>query len=239
MAQQNLQPRHVAITMDGNNRWATKRKLPSKEGYRRGTETTKKIILAALDKGIEVVSLFTLSSENVNRPSRQTRELLSILEQALDEGVPEFNEKGVRFSFIGDLDYFPAKLRKKIDHAIELTAKNKIMHVNIAINYGGQWDITQACRKVALLAAESKLNPKKISSKDIAKYITLHGQPEIDLCIRTGNEKRISNFFLWQIAYTELYFAPDLWPDFSVKKFDLALAEYKKRVRRFGLAKKK
>lgn len=227
-------PNHIAIIMDGNIRWAKKHSLPNIQGYRSGMENTKKIILSAIKAKIETVSLFALSSENWRRPAQQTRDLIKVFDQALDEGVPDFHSKGAKFSFIGERKVFPANLIKKMSYTEELTKNNKNISINIAINYGGQWDITQACRKVAYLVENNQIKPNKITNSLFAEHLCLADQKPIDLCIRTGNEKRISNFFLWQIAYTELYFSKVYWPEFGAKSFHAAIANYKKRIRRFG-----
>ena len=227
-------PRHIAIIMDGNTRWANKNSLPSIQGYRSGMENTKRIILASIRAEIESISLFALSSENWRRPVKETRQLLKVFDQALDEGVPEFHEKDARFTFIGERWVFPDSMVKKMNYTEELTKNNKGLRINIAINYGGQWDITQACKALAEQVKTKKLNPNRITDKLISKHLTLADQPPIDLCIRTGNEKRISNFFLWQLAYTELYFSKLFWPEFNERNFYAAIADFKKRSRRFG-----
>ena len=227
-------PQHIAIIMDGNMRWASKRSLPSIDGYRNGMENTKNIILAAIKRQITSVSLFALSSENIKRPAKQTRELMKVFDQALDEGIPDFHAKGACFSFIGDRSSLPIKLVKKMNDAEALTANNPGIRINIAINYGGKWDITQACRSILEQVKSNKLDPKKIDENFFQQYLCLADQPPIDLCIRTGDEKRISNFFLWQLAYTELYFSKVYWPEFNVRRFYAAISDYKKRGRRFG-----
>lgn len=228
------EPKHIAIIMDGNMRWAMKNSLPSLKGYQSGMEATKAIILAAINRKIKNISLFALSSENIKRPTKQTRELLKVFDQALDEGIPEFHEKGAKFNFIGERGSLPSNLVRKMNEAEELTAKNSNIEINIAINYGGRWDILQACRTIAKLTESKQLNANKIQEKHFDKYLSLADQPPIDLCIRTGNEQRISNFFLWQLAYTELYFSKVYWPEFSVRRFYGAINDYKKRARRFG-----
>ncbi|MCH9664722.1 MAG: di-trans,poly-cis-decaprenylcistransferase [Gammaproteobacteria bacterium] len=234
MHKENNDPRHIAVIMDGNTRWALKNSLPGTQGHQHGMENTKKIIIAAIERGIAAVSLFALSSENLKRPAKQRRELLKIFDKALDEGVPGFHEQGVKFTFIGDRSFFPSHLINKMNQAEKLTLNNSRININIALNYGGKWDITQACKRLATMVQEKSIQSNNIEEKHIEELLCLADQPPIDLCIRTGNEKRISNFFLWQMAYAELYFSKTYWPDFGKRNFYAAINDYQKRVRRFG-----
>ncbi|MBE8182305.1 MAG: di-trans,poly-cis-decaprenylcistransferase [Candidatus Portiera sp.] len=234
MKSNNNDPQHIAVIMDGNTRWAVEKSLPGIQGYKHGMENTKKIIMAAIERNITSISLFALSSENLKRPAKQRRDLLKIFDQALDEGVPEFHAKLAKFTFIGDRSFFPSYLVKKMNQAEELTQDNTGININIALNYGGKWDITQSCRRLAKMVQEQQITYDKIDEKHIADSLCLADQPPIDLCIRTGNEKRISNFFLWQMAYTELYFSKVYWPDFGRRNFYAAINDFQKRTRRFG-----
>lgn len=227
-------PQHIAVIMDGNTRWAVERHLPGIQGYKQGMENTKTIILAAIERKIHSISLFALSSENLKRPAKQRRDLLKIFDQALDEGVPEFHEKSAKFTFIGERSFFPSHLVTKMKQAEELTQNNAGININIALNYGGKWDITQSLRRLAKMVQEKSITYDKIEEKHIGEFLCLADQPPIDLCIRTGNEKRISNFFLWQMAYTELYFSKAYWPDFGRRNFFAAINDFQKRTRRFG-----
>lgn len=226
--------RHVAIIMDGNTRWARRKMMPSAYGHRAGLRSVKSIIQEARRQSIESLSLFALSSENWRRPQKEINQLMTLFERALDEEVSALNRNDARLTFIGEHALLSANLRKKIKDAETLTRQNKSIRINIAINYGGQWDIANACRQVAQLVKEKKIMPAAITHSLLNKYICLSDQPPIDLCIRTGNEKRISNFFLWQLAYTEFYFSPTPWPEFNERNFRNALQSYQKRNRRFG-----
>ena len=226
--------RHVAIIMDGNTRWAKSRMMPSAYGHRTGLRTVKNIIQEARRNAIESLSLFALSSENWRRPQKEINQLMSLFKQALDDEVPELHKNNARISFVGDKSILSAELKAKMKKTEELTRHNNAIRINIAVNYGGQWDIVNACRQLAMKVRQGDLEPQAISVPNLAKHLCLADQPPIDLCIRTGNEKRISNFFLWQLAYTELYFSPVAWPDFKERNFRNALQAYQKRSRRFG-----
>ena len=226
--------RHIAIIMDGNTRWAKNRMMPSAYGHRAGLKAVKNIIQEARRQSIESLSLFALSSENWRRPQKEINQLMRLFEQALDEEVPALHKNNARLSFIGDKSVLSARLKNKMKKAEEQTLRNKAIRINIAVNYGGQWDIVNACRQIALMVQKKQIAPSDITATSIDAHISLSDQPPIDLCIRTGNEKRISNFFLWQLAYTEFYFSPIAWPDFKERNFRSALLAYKKRKRRFG-----
>ena len=226
--------RHVAIIMDGNTRWAKKKMMPSAYGHSAGLKSVKNIIQEARHQSIESLSLFALSSENWRRPQKEIKHLMKLFERALDEEIPNLHANNARISFIGNTDNLSVNLKKKIANAEELTRHNESIRINIAVNYGGQWDITNACKRIALLVEKKKISSADITQSLMNEYICLSDQSPIDLCIRTGNEKRISNFFLWQLAYTEFHFSSLPWPEFKPSNFRYALQTYYKRKRRFG-----
>ena len=220
--------------MDGNGRWAKLQARPAIYGHRAGMKTIKRIVKETIRQGLESLSLFALSSENWSRPSVQVRQLMQLFEEALDTEVGALHEQGVRLQFIGEHNPLPSKLINKIQRVQQLTQDNRRMRLNIAFNYGGRWDVAQACRQIATQVLDGRLAIKQISAQLFAQYVCLAEQPSIDLCIRTGNEKRISNFFLWQLAYTELYFSAVLWPEFGARHLRSAMQAFARRERRFG-----
>ncbi len=227
-------PRHVAIIMDGNGRWARRRMLPRFAGHRAGMESVRETIKACLDHGVEVLTLFAFSSENWRRPQEEVGALMNLFMSALEKEVSKLHEKGVRLRVVGDRSAFHDELRQRIDEAERLTADNQAMTLNIAANYGGRWDIVQAARLLAEEVAAGRMRTDELDEAALAGRLSLAGLPEPDLFIRTGGEQRISNFLLWQLAYTELYFTPKLWPEFDRAQLDEALASYSSRQRRFG-----
>ena len=220
--------------MDGNSRWAKQQARPAIYGHRAGMETIKRIVKETIKQGLESLSLFALSSENWSRPSMQVRQLMQLFDEALDTEVGTLHAQEVRLQFIGDHSSLPLNLITKIDQAQQLTQHNRRLRLNIALNYGGRWDLTQACRQIASRVLDGRLELKQISTQLVAQHVCLAEQSPIDLCIRTGNEKRISNFFLWQLAYTELYFSSVLWPAFSARHLRAAIHAFTRRERRFG-----
>jgi len=228
-------PRHVAIVMDGNGRWAKMRKMPRIYGHRAGVQSVRRMVEASLNKGIEVVTLFAFSSENWKRPSNEVNLLMELFISSLKSEVESLHGNGVRLVFIGDRSAFSPQLREHMQSAEELTCNNTRLALMIAVNYGGRWDITQATRMVCDDVQQGKLSTADITPEVLQSKLALAGLPEPDLFIRTGGEKRISNFLLWQLAYTELYFTEILWPDFDQQAFDDALNEFASRQRRFGL----
>lgn len=224
-------PQHVAVIMDGNGRWAKKRFLPRVAGHVKGVELVREMVRACLERGIQYLTLFAFSSENWRRPADEVSLLMQLFVKALEQEVEKLDRNGVRLRVIGDLSAFEPRLQALIRQAEEKTAGNTRLDLNIAANYGGRWDIMQAMNR--MLAA----HPDKRegwSEADLEPYLSMHFAPEPDLFIRTGGEERISNFLLWQLAYTELYFTPTLWPDFDTAEFDKAIASYAQRERRFG-----
>jgi undecaprenyl diphosphate synthase len=228
-------PRHVAIIMDGNNRWAKRRGLPGPSGHRAGVEAVRGVLRACRDQGVEVLTLFAFSSENWGRPQPEVRALLALLSRYLRNEVRELHKDGIRLRFIGQRSHFSERLRQLMQQSEQLTAGNTSATVVIAVDYGGQWDIAQAAQQLAQRVLEGTLKPAQITPELIDQHISISDLPRPDLCIRTGGDARVSNFMLWHFAYSELYFTNTLWPDFDEKEFALALADYSRRERRFGL----
>ncbi len=228
-------PRHVAIIMDGNGRWANQRQLPRIAGHRAGVENVRVIVQRCAELGVGALTLFAFSSENWRRPPTEVSLLMELFSVALEQEVEKLSENGVSLQVIGDRTQFPRKLQRRIEHAEESTSGNSALTLVIAANYGGRWDMTQATRKIAAAVAAGELAVDDIDESTIAANLCLRNLPEPDLFIRSGGEQRISNYLLWQLAYTELYFTDCLWPDFDVAEFDRALASYGSRQRRFGM----
>ncbi len=227
-------PRHVAIIMDGNGRWARQRKSPRFAGHRAGVEAVRGVVEACGEKGVEVLTLFAFSSENWRRPKKEVGLLMELFLTALRREVGKLASNNVRLRIVGDRNAFDPKLQDHIRAAEERTAGNDGLTLVIAANYGGRWDITAAARAVARRVAAGELAPEAISEEHVRAELCLADLPEPDLFIRTGGEQRISNFLLWQLAYTELYFTPVLWPDFGPEEFEKALTSFACRQRRFG-----
>lgn len=224
-------PRHVAIIMDGNGRWAKKRFLPRFAGHRRGVETVRDAVRYCLNRGIEYLTLFAFSSENWRRPAEEVSLLMQLFARALMQEVTKLQSNGVRLRIVGDLSRFDAELQALIRAAEEKTAGNDKLILSVAANYGGRWDIVQAVNRM-VAACPAKCG--EWTEDDLAPYLAMNYAPEPDLFIRTGGEERISNFLLWQLAYTEFYFTDALWPEFDSAAFDQAVASYQRRERRFG-----
>lgn len=227
-------PRHVAIIMDGNNRWARQRKLPGVAGHRAGVEAVRGVMRACRDHGVEVLTLFAFSSENWTRPLPEVRALLALLSRYLRTEVKQLHEDNVCLRFIGERSRFSPRLQTLMKHAENVTANNTAATVIIAVDYGGQWDITRAAQALAERCVTGELTPESITPELMQQTLSLGAYPPPDLCIRTGGDARISNFLLWDFAYSELYFTPVLWPDFGELEFARALADYGRRERRFG-----
>ena len=224
-------PRHIAIIMDGNGRWAKKRFMPRVAGHKRGVETVREIIKACIERGVGYLTLFAFSSENWRRPQEEVTFLMQLFLRALEEEVSKLHENNIRFRVIGDLSRFDPQIVGLIRKGESLTAKNAALTLTIAANYGGRWDILQAVEK--MLACDPG-QQSGFSEEDLAAHLALNFGPEPDLFIRTGGEQRISNFMLWQLAYTELYFTDTLWPEFDTAALDAAIGSYRCRERRFG-----
>ena len=228
-------PAHVAIVMDGNGRWARKRNRPRTFGHQAGLKALRKIVEHCGRLGVRQLTVFAFSSENWNRPRKEVSRLMELFMRALDREVRELDENGVCVRFIGDLTAFSTDMQGKIQAAMRKTADNERMILNVAANYGGRWDITHAARKTAEAVAKGRLRCEDIDEDYFSGQLALGPEGEPDLFIRTGGEMRISNFLLWQCAYTEFYFSPVLWPDFGPEVLDQAIADYRSRERRFGL----
>lgn len=228
-------PQHVAVIMDGNGRWANRRGLPRIAGHRKGLERVRELVRVCGELRIPYLTLFAFSSENWRRPEQEVRLLLDLFLRALEREVQKLHEANVRFRVIGDIERFGRKIATRIRQAELLTKNNTALTLTIAANYGGRWDITNAAVTLARRVAAGGLKAEDITPEDIEANLSLAGVPEPDLFIRTGGERRISNFLLWQLAYTELYFTPALWPDFDRDQFEQGLASFAGRQRRFGM----
>lgn len=227
-------PRHVAVIMDGNGRWAKKRLMPRFAGHVVGVETVRQIVKQCAELKIEVLTLFAFSSENWRRPPAEVTALMQLFSTALQREVNKLDKNKVRLRIIGDRSAFSEELQQLILKAEAQTANNTGLTLVIAANYGGHWDIVQATKQLARQVAAGQLNPEEIDEAKLAQHLSLPELPEPDLFIRTGGEQRISNFLLWQLAYTEFYFTDILWPDFGREAFASALESFSKRQRRFG-----
>ncbi len=227
-------PRHVAIIMDGNGRWATARHLPRMAGHSRGVDAVRAAIEHAGRHGVEYLTLFAFSSENWKRPQDEVSTLMRLFVGALQKEVGKLAENGVRLRVVGELAAFDAPLQALIDKAQRDTVHNTRLHLTICASYGGRWDVVQAVRALIAAAPEPEQLGQALTEAQLAQHLALAFAPDPDLLIRTGGEQRISNFLLWQCAYSELYFSPMLWPDFDAASFDAALAWYATRERRFG-----
>jgi undecaprenyl diphosphate synthase len=223
-------PRHVAIIMDGNGRWATRRYLPRVAGHAKGVETVRTIVEACVERGIEYLTLFAFSSENWRRPADEVSLLMRLFVTALEREVSKMHTNGIRLMVVGDLSRFDANLQELIARAERRTANNTRLTVTVCANYGGRWDIMQATRK--MVAANPGVT--EFTEEQLAIHLAMAYAPEPDLFIRTGGEERISNFLLWQLAYSEFYFTETYWPDFDGAALDQAIASYQQRERRFG-----
>ena len=227
-------PRHVAIIMDGNGRWAEQRRRPRFAGHRAGVDAVKGVVEACGEKGIEVLTLFAFSSENWRRPEEEVGLLMGLFMTALEQQVRNLHRNNVRLRIIGERSAFAPRLQSRITEAEELTRANTGLTLVVAANYGGRWDIARAAGRIAIRAKAGELQPEDITPELFETELSIHDLPAPDLFIRTGGEKRISNFLLWQLAYTELYFTDTLWPDFDRQAFEGALASFASRQRRFG-----
>lgn len=224
-------PRHIAVIMDGNGRWAKKRFLPRIAGHKRGVEVVRDMVKECATLGVEYLTLFAFSSENWRRPQEEVSFLMGLFMEALKHEVSKLHQNNIRLVMIGDRSRFDAALRAQIDEAERTTAENTGLVLTIAANYGGRWDLMQAMNRMQRARPELS---GQFQEHDLAPYLSMHYAPEPDLFIRTGGEERISNFLLWQLAYSELYFTDTLWPDFNQQAFNRAIKSYQSRERRFG-----
>ena len=227
-------PGHVCIIMDGNGRWAKKRLMPRSFGHRKGVETTRRMVEIFARAGIKHLTLFAFSSENWNRPDEEVNSLMELFMQSLQKYTSELHEQGIRIRFIGNRSLFSDSLQQQIDETETKTFNNSTMTLNIAANYGGQWDIVNAARELAQQVEDGKLEAANVDERIFKRLLALGDSPDPDLFIRTGGEQRISNFLLWQLAYSEFYFSDRLWPDFADADVSAALDEYARRQRRYG-----
>jgi len=227
-------PRHIAIVMDGNGRWAKARLRPRSFGHNAGRKAVREVVEGCLRQGVEALTLFAFSSENWRRPDEEVGALMELFLRALDKEVDELHEQGVRLRFIGDLTAFNAELRKRMELAMARTAGNLKLALNVAVNYGGRWDIIHAARQAAIAVVQGELRVEDIDEARFGGYTSLAELPPLDLFIRTGGEIRVSNFLLWQIAYAELHFTDTLWPDFDQACLARAIEDFARRERRYG-----
>ncbi|MEO1431101.1 MAG: isoprenyl transferase [Cyanobacteria bacterium J06632_19] len=233
---QNL-PRHVAVIMDGNGRWATQQKLPRIAGHRQGAKTLKELLRCCKDWGIEILTAYAFSTENWRRPTEEVDFLMLLFEKMLRRELEEMHQEGVKINFVGDLTALPKSLQNEIQRSMLETSHNYNVQFNVAVNYGSRKEIIHACRKVAELVEKGEINPEQINEDLINKNLYTADIPAPDLLIRTSGEKRLSNFLLWQMAYSEMYFTDVLWPDFDRDAFHQAILSYQNRERRFGKVK--
>ena len=229
-----VSPRHVAIIMDGNGRWAEARGLPRSAGHKAGIDALRRAVRTSSDEGIEVLSVYAFSTENWQRPKREIMFLFDLLNRFIKQDVAELHASGVQIKIIGSRVDLDAKVIKQIEYAEHLTAQNTKLKLVVAFNYGARQELAQAAKVLAELAVAGKLNPADITPDHLENALDTAGLPPVDLLIRTGGEQRVSNFLLWQCAYAEFYFTPIFWPDFDSAVLSKALAEYAARDRRFG-----
>lgn len=227
-------PRHIAIVMDGNGRWAKRQNRPRFWGHKRGVERVRSTVERCIDLGVEALTLFAFSTENWKRPEEEVSYLMGLFVTSLGREVKRLHKNGIRLKIIGDKSRFPEKLQQAIEEAEALTRDNDRLYLNIAANYGGRWDIAEAARGLAEQVASGALQVDEVTEERLHQQILLSDQPEPDLFIRTGGEQRISNFLLWQMAYCELYFTDLYWPEFDPAALDQAIASFADRQRRFG-----
>ena len=231
---QKSPPKHIAIIMDGNGRWAKSRGLPRTSGHQRGVLSVRNTVKHCAKIGVDTLTLFAFSSENKNRPSQEVSLLFNLFLFVLNTEIKKLNENNVRLKIIGDLSIFPDKTQKLAIQAQQELQQNTGLNLVIAANYSGQWDIVEATKKIAAKSTNEKLRPNDIDDKVFEKHTSLAKYPPVDLLIRTSGEVRLSNFLLWDIAYSELYFCNTLWPDFGTKDLDLAIENFHDRDRRYG-----
>lgn len=224
-------PKHIGIILDGNRRWAAKRGLTAVQGHEAGVKALAKIVNHCLELGVDTLTIYALSTENWRkRAKKEVEGIFNLLTKLVEEKKEEYKKKGVKLAVLGDFQAFPRKVVRAIEEMIAIVKKHERLKVNIALNYGGRDEILRAVKKII----KEDIPPEKINEKMFGQFLWTNGEPDPDLIIRTGGEKRLSNFLLWQMSYAELYFTDTLWPDFTPAKLDKAIAEYQKRTRRFG-----
>ncbi|MDR0415255.1 MAG: isoprenyl transferase [Prevotellaceae bacterium] len=227
-------PRHVAVVMDGNGRWAKRRNLQRIFGHRSGTEAVRATVEAAAEHGVKYLTLYTFSTENWHRPKVEVNALMSLLVDAIENEEPALNRNNVKFTTIGNTLALPQKVQAKLDWLVRSTEKNTGLTLVLALSYSGRWDIVTAAKQMCRDVEEGRLRSADVSEAQLTSYLSTSGIPDPDLFIRTGGDLRVSNFLIWQIAYSELYFTPVLWPDFGKQHFAEAIEDFQKRERRFG-----
>lgn len=227
-------PAHIAVIMDGNGRWAAAKGLPRLAGHAAGAEAVRETIKAASELNVRFLTLYTFSAENWKRPPEEVQSLMHLIDEKLRVELPELHQKGVRFRVIGNLKEMPDFLQKSFHEAMELTANNQGLNLVVALNYGARTEIKDAARQIAEEVRQGKLKPEEVTEETFANYLYTAGLPEPELLIRTGGELRLSNFLLWQVAYTELWITPTYWPDFSRRHFFQAVYDFQHRRRRYG-----
>lgn len=227
-------PQHVAVIMDGNGRWAKQQGLPRIEGHRRGANTLKEMLRHCKDLGIKTLTAYAFSTENWGRPTGEVNFLMSLFERLLQKELREMEEEEVCINFIGDLTPLPKTLQREMERSQERTKNNRGVFFNVAINYGSRHEMTDACRRIAEKVRQGELSPEAINEHTISQHLYTSASCDPDLLIRTSGEMRLSNFMLWQLAYTEIYVTDTLWPDFNRQQFHRALASFQQRDRRFG-----
>ncbi|MEA5602416.1 isoprenyl transferase [Nostoc sp. UHCC 0252] len=230
-------PQHIAVIMDGNGRWATSRGLPRIAGHRQGARTLKELLRCCKDWGIKALTAYAFSTENWQRPVEEVDFLMHLFERLLHRELAQMHQEGVRISFIGDLSALPKSLQMEMERSMTETLNNQAIHFTVAVNYGSRNEITRVCRQVAQLVEQGELSAQEVNESLIEQHLYTADTPEPDLLIRTSGEMRLSNFLLWQMAYTEMYFTDILWPDFNREAFHQALLSYQSRDRRFGQLK--
>ncbi|HIK14791.1 MAG TPA: isoprenyl transferase [Leptolyngbyaceae cyanobacterium M33_DOE_097] len=231
---QERMPRHVAVIMDGNGRWAKQRGLPRIMGHRRGVDVLKRLLRCCRDWGVEALTAYAFSTENWGRPTEEVEFLMALFERVLRQELREMMEEDVQIRFVGNLEMLPRSLQAEIDRAVSETKNNRGIHFTVATNYGGRQEIVQACQAIAAQVQAGTLQPDQIDEAMFEQHLYTHGICDPDLLIRTSGEMRISNFLLWQMAYAEIYVTNTLWPDFDREEFHQALISYQQRERRFG-----
>jgi undecaprenyl diphosphate synthase len=227
-------PQHIAIIMDGNGRWAKNQNKPRFMGHKAGVNSVEAIVKRCVELNVEVLSIFAFSSENWRRPSKEVSLLMELFAIALKQQIKRLHKNNIRLRVIGDLSKFSSSLQKQIQQAEQLTASNTGLIINVAANYGGRWDIANAVHKIAQKVKDNLLDVNSIDETTIDQFLMTASLPEPDLFIRTGGEQRVSNFLLWQLAYSEMYFTDTLWPDFDAEELDKAISSFANRERRFG-----
>jgi undecaprenyl diphosphate synthase len=228
-------PRHVAVIMDGNGRWASRRKLPRHLGHRAGVKAVRATVEGCARRGVEALTLFAFSSENWQRPAEEVARLMELIVESIESEIDELHGNGIRIRFVGDLATLKPHLLENISATELRTAANSRMTLNVAISYGGRWDIVQAVRRIVQRVSAGEMASDEVDEAALAGELALGGSPDPDLFIRTGGEHRLSNFLLWNLAYTELYFCDCLWPDFDDAEIERAFRHFASRQRRFGL----